>query len=69
MSTCRRAGLYVGRVQRTRHQASNCTIAATLQILGEKWTLLIIRESFYGATRFEQFQSVLACSRTCCPSG
>ncbi|WP_354701720.1 putative HTH-type transcriptional regulator [Paraconexibacter sp. AEG42_29] len=50
-------------MQRTSYQASNCTIAATLQVLGEKWTLLIIRESFFGATRFEQFMTVLGCPR------
>ena len=49
--------------ERTRYQASNCTIARALQILGEKWTLLIIRESYYGATRFEQFHRVLNCPR------
>jgi DNA-binding HxlR family transcriptional regulator len=49
--------------ERTFYQASNCTIARTLQILGDKWTLLIIRESFYGATRFEQFHRVLNCPR------
>jgi len=48
---------------RTSYQASNCSIARTLQVVGEKWTLLIIRESFYGATRFEQFHSVLNCPR------
>jgi DNA-binding HxlR family transcriptional regulator len=32
-------------------------------VLGEKWTFLIIRESFYGATRFAQFQRVLECPR------
>jgi DNA-binding HxlR family transcriptional regulator len=50
-------------MERTSHQASNCTIARTLQVLGEKWTLLIVRESFYGATRFEQFHRVLQCPR------
>lgn len=50
-------------MERTNYQASNCTIARTLQVLGEKWTLLIIRESFYGATRFEQFHRVLDCPR------
>ena len=50
-------------MERTSYQASNCSIARTLQVLGEKWTLLIIRESFYGATRFEQFHSVLNCPR------
>nr|WP_296770887.1 helix-turn-helix domain-containing protein [Rhodococcus sp. (in: high G+C Gram-positive bacteria)] len=50
-------------MQRTKYQASNCTIGATLALLGEKWTLLIIRESFFGSTRFEQFMSVLGCPR------
>src|SRR5947208_182175 len=50
-------------MERTNHQASNCSIARTLQVVGEKWTLLIIRESFYGATRFEQFHRVLQCAR------
>src|SRR5213592_4415874 len=50
-------------MERTSYQASNCSIARTLEILGEKWTLLILRESFYGATRFEQFHRVLNCPR------
>src|SRR4029453_17663682 len=50
-------------MERTNYEASNCSIARTLQVLGEKWTLLILRESFYGATRFEQFHRVLQCPR------
>lgn len=50
-------------MDRTHYQSSNCSIARTLQVLGEKWTFLIIRESFYGATRFEQFHRVLQCPR------
>lgn len=50
-------------MERTNYQASNCSIARTLQVLGEKWTMLIVRESFYGATRFEQFHTVLQCPR------
>ena len=50
-------------MERTNYQASNCSIARTLQVLGEKWTLLIIREAFYGSTRFEQFHRVLQCPR------
>jgi len=50
-------------MERTNYQASNCSIARTLTVLGEKWTLLIIRESFYGSTRFEQFHRVLQCPR------
>ena len=50
-------------MERTNYQASNCSIARTLQVLGEKWTLPFMRESFYGSTRFEQFHSVLNCPR------
>lgn len=50
-------------MERTNYQASNCSIARTLEVVGEKWTLLILRESFYGATRFEQFHTVLNCPR------
>ena len=50
-------------MERTSYQASNCSIARTLHVVGEKWTLLILRESFYGATRFEQFHRVLQCPR------
>jgi DNA-binding HxlR family transcriptional regulator len=50
-------------MERTSYEASNCSIGRTLQIVGEKWTLLIIRESFYGSTRFEQFHQVLNCPR------
>src|SRR4051812_50151080 len=50
-------------MERTNYQASNCSIARTLEVVGEKWTLLILRESFYGATRFEQFHQVLQCPR------
>ncbi|OZC59800.1 hypothetical protein CH267_06860 [Rhodococcus sp. 06-621-2] len=50
-------------MERTKHQMSNCSMARSLQVLGERWTLLIIREAFSGSTRFEQFHSVLGCPR------
>lgn len=31
----------------------------TLQVLGERWTLLILREAFRGATRFGEFREAL----------
>ncbi|GAA1975733.1 winged helix-turn-helix transcriptional regulator [Kitasatospora viridis] len=31
-----------------------CSIAAALQVLGEKWALLAVRELFYGNHRFER---------------
>jgi DNA-binding HxlR family transcriptional regulator len=36
-----------------------CSIARSLELLGEKWTLLIVREAFTGSTRFSQFRRVL----------
>ncbi|MGI9294956.1 MAG: winged helix-turn-helix transcriptional regulator [Pseudomonadales bacterium] len=33
-----------------------CPIAKAMEILGEKWTLLIVRELIMGATRFNEFQ-------------
>ena len=36
-------------------QRSVCPIACTLDILGDKWTLLIIRDLGFGRTQFKQF--------------
>jgi len=33
----------------------NCSIAQTLEIIGERWTLLILRDAFRGVSRFEDF--------------
>ena len=35
----------------------NCSIAKTLELIGERWTLLIIRDVFRGIRRFEDFQA------------
>jgi DNA-binding HxlR family transcriptional regulator len=36
-----------------------CSIARTLGVLGEKWTLLVVREACEGRTRFSEFRSAL----------
>lgn len=33
-----------------------CPIAEFLNVFGDAWTLLVIREAFYGATRFGEFR-------------
>jgi DNA-binding HxlR family transcriptional regulator len=48
---------------RHRFRSSNCSIARTLGIVGEKWTLLIVREAFYGVRRFDDFHTALGCAR------
>ena len=42
---------------------SNCSIARTLEVVGEKWTILILREVWYGSSRFNEFERVLGCPR------
>jgi DNA-binding HxlR family transcriptional regulator len=32
------------------------SVAATLQVIGDRWSALIIRELFFGSTRFDEFQ-------------
>ncbi|OBA63322.1 hypothetical protein A5647_05765 [Mycobacterium sp. 1100029.7] len=36
-----------------------CSVARSLEVIGERWTLLIIRDAFYGVTRFSDFQGHL----------
>ncbi|WP_066074177.1 helix-turn-helix domain-containing protein [Frankia sp. EI5c] len=38
---------------------STCSIARSLGVLGERWTLLVLRDAFLGATRFSQFRASL----------
>ena len=40
-----------------------CSIARTMEILGERWTFLILRESFYGVRRFTDIQRNLGIAR------
>ena len=34
----------------------NCSVARTLSIVGERWTMLILRDAFLGQRRFDEFQ-------------
>jgi len=35
-----------------------CSVARTLSVVGDRWTLLILRDAFLGVRRFEDFQAV-----------
>ena len=50
-------------VLRRDYEDQNCSIARTLEIVGERWTLLIIRDAFLGLSRFDQFQESLGIAR------
>lgn len=43
----------------TRIQDSSCSIARSLGVLGERWTILILRDAFDGLTRFQDFRQSL----------
>jgi DNA-binding HxlR family transcriptional regulator len=36
-----------------------CSIARTLEVLGERWTFLVVREALSGTTRFADFRATL----------
>jgi DNA-binding HxlR family transcriptional regulator len=38
------------------YETQTCSVAGTLELIGERWTLLIVRDAFMGARRFEDFQ-------------
>jgi len=40
-----------------------CSIARTLELIGERWTILIVRDAFLGIRRFDDFQRSLGVSR------
>jgi DNA-binding HxlR family transcriptional regulator len=41
------------------YENQDCAIARALGTIGERWTLLIVRDAFYGVRRFNDFQSHL----------
>ena len=40
-----------------------CSIARTLSVIGDRWTMLVLREAFLRTRRFEDFQSRLGATR------
>ena len=40
-----------------------CSIARALEIVGERWTLLVVREAFFGARRFGDFEEGLGIAK------
>jgi DNA-binding HxlR family transcriptional regulator len=41
--------------KRVAPKRSPCPVAFSLDILGDRWTLLVIRDLFFGRTRFKEF--------------
>jgi DNA-binding HxlR family transcriptional regulator len=48
---------------RTDFSDMSCSIARTLGVIGERWSLLIVRDAFYGVRRFDDFRADLGIAR------
>jgi DNA-binding HxlR family transcriptional regulator len=42
---------------------TDCSIAGTLEIIGDRWTILILRDAFRGVRRFDEIQQDLGIAR------
>jgi DNA-binding HxlR family transcriptional regulator len=45
------------------YDTENCTIGATLAVVGEKWTFLVLREAFNGVRRFDDMRRRIGAPR------
>ena len=50
-------------MRRKRLNTAGCPIARALDVIGDWWSLLIVRDAFLGVTRFDDFQERLGISR------
>ncbi|PSJ41708.1 winged helix-turn-helix transcriptional regulator [Allosphingosinicella deserti] len=51
------------RAEQLRELFTGCGIAAALEVVGERWSFLILRAAFNGLEHFEEFQSTLGIAR------
>ena len=45
------------------YEDQNCSIARALEMVGDRWTMLVVREAFMGTRRFDDYQRSLGCAR------
>ena len=68
ISFCNPAMLAPMQDARFRHRSpvhlSHCTLAASFDFLGDRWSLLILRSALFGVRRFEDFRAELGIPRT-----
>jgi DNA-binding HxlR family transcriptional regulator len=46
------------------YEKQDCSLARALEVVGERWTLLVMRDAFYGVRRFNDFAAHLDAPRT-----
>ena len=45
------------------YDGQNCSVAKTLELIGERWTVLILREIYFGRRRFDEMAAGLGIAR------
>lgn len=45
------------------YSGQDCSVARALEVVGERWTILILRDAFLGVSRFDDFQRSLGVAR------
>jgi DNA-binding HxlR family transcriptional regulator len=46
-------------MRRSRSSNKECSIARAMEVVGDRWSILLLREAYYGIRRFDQFQYYL----------
>src|SRR5881227_652353 len=54
---------YAGAVLGRTYDTQQCSVARALEVVGERWTLLILRDVFFGLHRFDELQASLGVAR------
>lgn len=49
--------------QRVTHEGAECPVARTVDVIGDRWSLLIVRDAFDGIRRFNDFQRSLGLAK------
>jgi DNA-binding HxlR family transcriptional regulator len=53
----------LGRVLPRTYEGQVCSVARALEAMGDRWTMLVIREAFLGTRRYEDYQRNLGVAR------
>ena len=53
----------LGHMERKSFADMDCSVAQCLEVVGEWWSMLVVRDAFLGVTRFDAFQERLGISR------
>lgn len=51
-------------IRRSPVAACDCNMARGFELIGDRWTLLILRSALYGVRRFDDFQADLGIARS-----